>query len=174
MCLNGLWNMAAYFPMNGIAPDMGKWVDLYLYIISFTKHMPLYVGPKMYFGQYSISSSIHQSSTKLHMDVTDAYNEMIYASKCPDRMLGCALWHIWDTTDAVLHKFLRDNCGFTGPEDAIHSQDIHVTPELLVHMFKKCGVHPYTICQYPGDLVFIPAYCMHQVGPFILFTPLHN
>ena len=154
---------------------MGEWVDLYGYIISFTMLILPYVGPKMYFGQYSISSTVCQSSTKLHMDVTDAYNEMLYVSKCPDGTPGCALWHVWDAADAVLlRKFFRDQCGLTGPGDAIHTQAIHVTPELLTRIFKQYGIRPYTIRQYPGDLVFIPAYCAHEVCPSILFTPWHN
>ena len=133
--------------------------------------MLVYAGPKMYLGQYSIFKNHHQSSTKLHMDITDAYNEMLLAAKCPDGTPGYALWSIWDARGTLLlREFLRNEFRLYGPEDPIHSQSIYVRPEVCERFFKTYGVRPYTIRQYPGDVVFIPGYCAHEVRPFLTFT----
>jgi lysine-specific demethylase 3 len=101
------------------------------------------------------------------MDVTDAYNEMLYAADCPDGTPGFAIWHLFAAKDApLLRKFLIEDCGFKGPGDPIHSQSIYLDPDLLARLFEKYGIRPYTIYQYPGDIVFIPSYCAHQVSPF--------
>ena len=131
-----------------------------------------YAGPKMYLGQCSISKDFTQSSTKLHMDITDAYNEMLYAAKCPDGSPGFAIWDIWDATDTfLLRKCLREKCGWQNAEDIIHSQSIYVTPDLIEYGYKKYGIRPYTFHQYPGDIVLIPAHSPHQVRHLIIHAP---
>ena len=42
------------------------------------------------------------------------------------------------------------------------------------HMSDKYRVRPYTIFQYPGDVVFIPAYCAHQVSCYIYVSVPYN
>ena len=118
----------------------------------------------MYLGRSSITSSFNLASTKLHMDITDAYNVMLSAAKCPDGMPGFAEWTFLRANDACLfRKFMAEECGFEGPEDVIHSQTINLTPDLRERLFTKYGVRPITVALYPGDIVFIPAYCAHQV-----------
>jgi JmjC domain, hydroxylase len=98
------------------------------------------------------------------MDVTDALNRMLWAAKSPDGEPGCTKWEIFDAIDAaLLRKFLIE-CGIMGPGDPIHSQMVYLTPHLLKLLFEKYGIRPYTIFQYPGDVVLIPAYCAHQVA----------
>jgi hypothetical protein len=107
----------------------------------------------------------HQGSTKLHADLTDAVNIMLWAAKDADGNPGCALWHIFPATAlAFLRKFLTEVCGFKGPGDPVHSQLIYITPGLLRRFFEQYRILPYTIRQYPGEAVFIPAYCAHQVA----------
>jgi hypothetical protein len=128
----------------------------------------------MYLGQASINSSTHISSTKLHMDITDAYNLLLFAAKCPDGTPGYAVWYLFRTEDAcLLRKFIVEECGLQGAEDSVHSQSVNMTPDLLEHLYKKYGVRPVTIHQYPGDIVLIPAYCAHQVYPlfWIISSP---
>jgi lysine-specific demethylase 3 len=118
----------------------------------------------MYLGRSSITSGFNLASTKLHMDITDAYNVMLSAAECPDGKPGFAEWTFLRAKDACLfRKFMMEECGFEGPEDVIHSQTINLTPDLLERLFTKYGVRPITVAQYPGDIVFIPAYCAHQV-----------
>jgi len=90
---------------------------------------------------------------------------MLWAAKCKDGQPGYALWHIFPATAAaLLRKFLIEDCGFVGPGDPVHSQLLYPTPNLLRRLFDKYGILPYTVRQYPGDAVFIPAYCTHQVA----------
>jgi lysine-specific demethylase 3 len=172
MRLNGSLNVVTHYPTNGIAPDTGKrtqLVDMAMFMV------PLHPGPKMYLGQSSINGSSNLSSTRLHMDITDAYNQLLFAAKCPDGTPGYALWILIRPEDAFLvRKFLRDKCGFEGPEDPIHSQAVDLTPDLIERLYKDCGVRPFMVRQYPGDIVFIPAYCAHQVSihlhPYLFAT----
>jgi len=117
----------------------------------------------MYNADETIPDNMHHGSTKLHMDVTDALNRMLWAANSSDGERGCAKWEIFDAIHApLLRKFLVEH-GFTGLGDCIHSQRIYLTPHLLKCLFEKYRIRPYTIVQYPGDIVFIPAYCAHQV-----------
>ena len=122
----------------------------------------------MYFAFKTVQDDHHHGSTKLHMDLTDAANMMLWSKIGPDGTAGCALWHIFAAADAfLLRKFISEYCGFNGLGDPVHSQIIYLTPELLELLFKIYGVRPYTIYQYPGKVVFIPAYCAHQVCLYI-------
>jgi hypothetical protein len=119
----------------------------------------------MYIALATTPDNRHQGSTKLHMDLTDAYNINLWATSTQTNDLGYALWHLFLASDApLLRKFLIEECGFTGSGDPIHAQYIYLTPDLLQRLFKKYGVLPYTIHQYPGEAVLIPAYCAHQVA----------
>jgi lysine-specific demethylase 3 len=98
------------------------------------------------------------------MDITDAYNTMLFAAPCPDGTRGSAIWDMFRPIDTpIVRKFMREHCGFEGPDDPIHSQSIYFSPDLLECLFKKYGVRPITFRQYPGDIVLIPAYYAHQV-----------
>ena len=122
------------------------------------------IGPKMYNATETAPDDQH-GSTKLHKDLTDAVNIMLWAAKSEDGQPGCALWHIFPPSASfLLRKFLIDDCGFTGPGDPIHSQTIYLTQDMLQRLFQKYGIRPYTIRQYPGEAVFIPVYCAHQVA----------
>src|SRR5215471_15649293 len=54
--------------------------------------------------------------------------------------------------------------GFDQPGDPIHSQSIYLTPRMLDTLATKYAIHPFTILQHPGEAVFIPAGCAHQVS----------
>ena len=121
----------------------------------------------MYNATETVPDDSHHGSTKLHMDVMDALNRMLWAADSQDGKPGCAKWHIFDAIDApLLCKFAIER-GFTNLGDPIHSQMIHLNPQLLKRLFEEYRIRPYTIFQYPGDVVFIPAYCAHQVSCYI-------
>src|SRR5882762_10214153 len=93
------------------------------------------------------------------MDLTDAINMMVWAAVHRNRRPGCAIWHIFSAADThLLCKFLKEVCSFKGPGDPVHSQWIYLTPRLLELLFKLYHIQPYTIYQYPGQAVYIPAY----------------
>lgn len=126
-------------------------------------------GPKLYVAQKSLSEGNIYGSTRLHMDVTSAVNLMLWA-QCQDGTPGWAVWHLFPReASPILRKFLVEDVG-CDPEngDPIHSQKICMTAELLERLQAKYNVRPYVVHQRPGQAVFIPAGCAHQVG-FVLF-----
>jgi hypothetical protein len=110
----------------------------------------------------------HGGSTYLHMDLTDAINVMVWAAQKEGKP-GYALWHIFPAAaSSILRKFLLEELGFSGTGDPIHSQTIYLTPAALDDLAHKYDIRPYTILQRPGQVVFIPAGCAHQVCRLIM------
>ena len=122
-------------------------------------------GPKMYNAYGTLQDNKHHGSTRLHMDLTDAVNIMLWAAPLPDGRPGCALWHIFPAdTSSRIRTFMKNEGQFNEPGDPIHSQSMYLTPGMLDILAVKYSVHPFTISQYPGEAVFIPAGCAHQVS----------
>jgi lysine-specific demethylase 3 len=120
----------------------------------------------MYNAYGNSDQDSHHGSTRLHLDVTSAVNIMLYAAPYPDGSPGLALWHIFPLSDTnEIREFLQEaqSVGFNGQGDPIHSHDIYLTPLLLAMLEQRTGIWPYAIYQAPGDAVFIPAGCAHQV-----------
>ena len=136
-----------------------------------------------------------QGSTRLHMDMADAFNVMLYASNCADGSPGYAVWDLFHAEDSdKIRDFLRKrltrstamtkgqqedgqtqaetavlaNQGISPDYDPIHIQRFYLDVELRRQLFTQNGVKSYRIYQRPGEGVFIPAGCAHQVCP----TPL--
>jgi lysine-specific demethylase 3 len=121
----------------------------------------------MYIAYGNLNSDNPHGSTRLHLDVTAAVNIMLYAADHPDGSSGLAVWHIFPASaTSDIRKFLlqEETVGFNGPGDPIHNHDIYLDPPLLALLASKYGIQPYTIYQAPGDAIFIPAGCAHQVG----------
>jgi len=129
-----------------------------------------------------------KGSTRLHMDMADALNVMLYASKCEDGTEGYAVWDLFRAEDSdKLRGFLRrkfgqpqsgggQGLGAMGggggggggggmpiAHDPIHGQQFYLDVELRKALYDECGVMSYRVYQRPGDGVFIPAGCAHQV-----------
>jgi lysine-specific demethylase 3 len=101
-------------------------------------------------------------STRLHVDVADAWNVLLHAGK--GGADGFAVWIIFRREDAeVVAQFLRDQGISVGPGHPIHLQQSYFTANLLSLLEEKTGVRPYTIHQRQGDMVLIPVGCAHQV-----------
>ena len=89
--------------------------------------------------------------TRLHMDVADAINIMLYASPRPDGQPGCAVWDLFKAEDAdTIREFLKAKFGgkvlFTDP---IHSQVFYLDSELRKELEEKYGVVSFRVYQYP-------------------------
>jgi len=99
------------------------------------------------------------------MDVADAVNIMQFSSARPDGGEGGAVWDIFAAEDTPkIRSFLR-SLGKKNQTaiDPIHSQTHYLDTKLMQQLFEVEGVTSYRIFQRPGQAVFIPAGCAHQV-----------
>jgi lysine-specific demethylase 3 len=65
-------------------------------------------GPKTYNALASVQDNYHSGSTRLHKDLTDAVNAMLWAAEFAKDVVGCALWHISPVaTSRIINEFLR-------------------------------------------------------------------
>ena len=126
----------------------------------------------MYNALSTVFDDAHTGSTRLHLDLSDAVNIMMWASDTQDSERGYALWHIFAVEDAsqirrYLHAKSRSDQGST-EGDPIHNQETYLTPSMLQELLADYNTRPYTIRQHVGEAVFIPAGCAHQASLFIL------
>lgn len=118
----------------------------------------------MYNSMASTQKSGSKGSTRLHMDMADALNIMTYASPCPDGTPGCAAWDLFRAEDSDrLRSFLRKRFGGGPVQDPIHAQQHYLDEVLRKELYDDWGVKSYRVYQRPGEAVFIPAGCAHQV-----------
>jgi hypothetical protein len=102
----------------------------------------------------------YSGSTRLHCDLCDAINVMVYSTPST----GTALWHIFKVSDvAKIRAYIRDRFKLASEDDPIHCQRYYLGPSHLVELKSMYGVVPFTIHQAVGEAVFIPAGCPHQV-----------
>lgn len=142
---DGVMNISSHFPTNAITPDL---------------------GPKMYNAFEASESEGAKGSTRLHMDMADAVNIMMYAAKREDGSDGYAVWNIYRAMDSKLIREFLDEHFPSASEglDPIHSQVHFLDVALRKQLFEEKGVGSYRIMQKPGEAVFIPAGCAHQVS----------
>ena len=145
----------------------------------------------MYNSMASSQEAGSKGSTRLHMDMADAFNVMLHASDCVDGSPGYAIWDIFRAEDSdTIREFLRNKFGpgsvptttttkgqqqtqseraaalqiqAIAVHDPIHSQHFYLDVELRRQLWDEYGVKSFRIYQRPGDGVFIPAGCAHQV-----------
>ncbi len=119
----------------------------------------------MYNAMASSEMQGSKGSTQLHMDMADAVNIMLYAASTPDGRQGSAAWDLFKAEDSMkLRKFLGQKFKGQFEDDPIHSQQFYLDAQLRQELFKEFNVMSYRIYQKPGDAVFIPAGCAHQVS----------
>ncbi|KAL1407437.1 hypothetical protein Q8F55_006870 [Vanrija albida] len=148
---DGVLNLYSHFPAGPTRPD---------------------IGPKMYNAFAAREEAGGMGSTRLHMDVADAVNIMLHASKRDDGTPGCAVWDLYKAEDAdtlrlyLKNKFAdeaKEKAGKPSFTDPIHAQMFYLDAEMRKELFDKHGVTSFRVYQYPGQAVFIPAGCAHQV-----------
>ena len=99
------------------------------------------------------------------MDMADAVNIMLYASQRRNGGEGFAVWNIFHADDANrIRAFLREKNSDLHPTfDPIHSQHYFLDSHLRKELYETKGVISWRVEQRPGEAVFIPAGCAHQV-----------
>ncbi|TKY89675.1 hypothetical protein EX895_001460 [Sporisorium graminicola] len=146
----GILNLGSCYPAGVIQPDL---------------------GPKMYNAWPSSEANGGHGTTRLHMDIADAVNIMLYAAPptgddvADEHRPGVAVWDIFRAEDAeTLRAFLREkHAKLKLQDDPIHIQRFFITAPQRVELYRKHGVQSWRIYQKAGEAVFIPAGCAHQV-----------
>ena len=119
-------------------------------------------------AQASILDDKSSGTTRLHMDMADAVNLMQHAELCPDGQPGGAVWDIFRPEDSEsLRQFLSGLKNHDKLLHPIHGQRHYLGPGLLRRLSDQYQVQSYRIYQRPGQAVFIPAGCAHQVNYFV-------
>ena len=150
---DGILNVAAHFPTNegAIVPD---------------------IGPKMYNAFESSELPGGKGSTRLHMDMADAINIMLYAAPRRDGTPGSAVWDIYKAEDSgKIREFLHERFG-QSLTDPIHCQHWYLDSKLRKELFQTKKVKSWRIYQKAGEAVFIPAGCAHQACLSFFMTSL--
>lgn len=123
----------------------------------------------MYNAMASHQDSGSRGSTRLHMDMADAVNVMTYAADCPDGSTGCAAWDLFSAEDsAKLRGYLKKKFPGALTMDPIHGQQVYLDETMRKELAEEWGVYSFRVYQRPGEAVFIPAGCAHQVGILML------
>jgi [histone H3]-dimethyl-L-lysine9 demethylase len=107
-----------------------------------------------------------QGSTKLHMDMSDALNIMTFAAAQPDGKEGCAAWDLFRSEDSdKIRQYLRGKFKMDAliQSDPIHTQKVYLDDVMRKELYDQFQVVSYRVYQKPGEGVFIPAGCAHQV-----------
>lgn len=93
-------------------------------------------------------------STRLHMDVADAVNVMLYASDRPDGQPGCAVWDLYRAEDAdKIRSYLKRKFDKTHKfTDPIHSQLFYLDSNKRKELAERYGVVSWRVYQYPVGL----------------------
>jgi len=121
-------------------------------------------GPKMYVALATTDEEGSKGSTRLHMDMADGVNIMVHSEPRPDGSQGVAAWDLFRAEDADrLRRFLKRRFGASGQHDPILSQQYYLDAELRKELFDDYGIKSHRVYQRPGDAVFVPAGCAHQV-----------
>ncbi|GAA5907064.1 uncharacterized protein JCM6883_006127 [Sporobolomyces salmoneus] len=161
---DGVLNISTHTPHNANPPDL---------------------GPKGYFSEVSDDTPGGQGSTKLHMvriaqfvisrDAADAVNVLLWSSTGPEQTPGIAVWDLYRAEDAdKIREFLYELIAereYNGnvenarmdQDDPIHTQRFYLDQQLRKELWEKKGVKSWRIHQKPGQVVFVPAGCAHQV-----------
>lgn len=133
------------------------------------------MGPKLYAAN-AVPTHLRRATTKLHLDMADAVNVAVYASTdyshpnvIKKGKLPAARWDIWSPKDTEkIRQFLKEieknqNQTYLSNHDPIHDQEWYLDKKLRESLFNNCGVRTYSLIQFVGDAVFIPAGAGHQV-----------
>ena len=116
----------------------------------------------MYVALASSPDDDRYGTTKLHIDMTDAINILVWSSAAPSD--AAAIWDIvpYEALPA-LRKFILDKGLYSGEVDPIHAQVVFLSDELIRAFMAQHKVPIWRVLQRLGDAVFVPAGCAHQV-----------
>lgn len=115
----------------------------------------------------ALEDRVKEGSTRLHMDLSDAINVLVYESTSSNGESG-ALWHIFSREDTILlREILKSHPSYNGSGDPIHQHTIYLTSSALEELRINYGIVPYEVVQHVRQSFLIPAGCAHQVWLFV-------
>ena len=168
----GNMNLASKFPKGWNRPDLGPKMYNAFPAVDFLPETE---------NEGQVTGEV-KGTTNLHLDITDAINILVYASPTPDSLTctsslhltrtippeTAAIWDIFPPKSAPrIRKFLHEHCDTQNTDDPIHRQLFYLSEQHLAMLAigdaDKDSVRSYRVYQRPGDAVFVPAGCPHQV-----------
>jgi hypothetical protein len=164
---SGPLNLASHFPPGWNAPDLGPKMYNAYPAKDFLSLNEDALTPE---HKVQLAKEVN-GTTNLHLDLTDAVNIMLYTSGGLNAPLLSttekgiplcgAIWDIFPpSAAATIRAYLKEKN--EDVDDPIHRQIYYLSEHDLALLAQK-GVGSYRIFQQPGDAVFIPAGCPHQV-----------
>ncbi|KAF8465959.1 hypothetical protein BDZ91DRAFT_726021 [Kalaharituber pfeilii] len=170
----GNMNLVSRFPAGWNRPDLGpKMYNAYPALD--------FLPTSATSGTEAGATKVVRGTTNLHLDITDAINILVYASPSPSPAdlisyshpslapslppRAGAIWDIFPPSAApLLRRFLSSTrAAAAGIDDPIHRQRFYLSEEDLKRLQDEWGVQSYRVYQSPGEAVFVPAGCAHQV-----------
>ena len=179
---NGIYNLASRLPESIVRPDLGpKMYTAYgnagtthkqvgttnLHLdISDAVNVMVYVAITKNCKKYGYDWYVKEALQVIEeAGCDDLTMRRIYEH----REVPGALWHIYHASDAdsIRDLLIKVSVEHGTPlelcSDPIHDQTHYLDEYLRERLFREYGVKGYTIVQYFGDAVFIPAGAPHQV-----------
>ncbi|GLB33276.1 putative clavaminate synthase-like protein [Lyophyllum shimeji] len=175
---DGVLNIASHFPSDTVAPDLGP--KMYNAMAtsqaagskgSTRLHMDMadalnimtYAAPATDGSPGCAAWDIYRAedSDKLRAFLTEHFRSAAKAKEKGDAAAAAG------SDKAATEKAKQRAQGtqeWAGVNDPIHAQAIYLDEELRAALYAATGVKSYRIYQRPGEAVFIPAGCAHQVA----------
>lgn len=159
----GKFNLASYIPQTHNPPDLGNARPWIWSLPFYSPNAPSLSGPKLYAA--FVTTEDQHGTTRFHPDLTDAINIMTHSELCPDGRPGYAVWNIYPPGSyETVKRFLGEDEVTDGEtSDKIIEQKSFLSPSHRKRLYDKYGIRSWRIEQHPGEAVFIPAGCPHQV-----------
>ncbi|KAM8924254.1 putative JmjC domain-containing histone demethylation protein 2C isoform 2-T2 [Pelodytes ibericus] len=178
---DGKFNLASHMPSFFVRPDLGpRMCSAYgviatkdldtgttnLHIeVSDLVNILVYVGAAKANGGSSKSGVLKKFEEE---DLDDCLRKRL---KDINEVPG-SLWHIYETRDAdkireFLHKAAKEQCLEILPDhDPIRDQNWYLNKKLRQSLLEDYGVKSYTLVQFLGDAIILPAGAIYQVQNF--------
>lgn len=179
---DGIFNLASRLPECFVRPDLGpKMYTAYansssknnkigttnLHLdISDAVNVLVYVGVTKNCEEYDENWYKNEALEMIDKASCDEYTmRRIYVNK----EIPGALWHIYHASEAACIRDLlikisiEQSIPLEECSDPIHDQSIYLDEHLRERLFVEYGVKGYSLIQFYGDAVFIPAGAPHQV-----------
>ncbi|XP_053306482.1 probable JmjC domain-containing histone demethylation protein 2C isoform X2 [Spea bombifrons] len=178
---DGKFNLASYMPSFFVRPDLGPRMCSAYGVIATkdqdtgTTNLHIEVSDLVnilvYVGAAKGNGIVSKSGVVKKFEEEDLDECLRKRLKDSDEVPG-SLWHIYETRDAdkireFLHKAAKEQCLEILPDhDPIRDQNWYLNKKLRQSLLEDYGVKSYTLVQFLGDAIILPAGAIYQVQNF--------